>query len=71
MIPIVWILCGIYLLVYSILKKNKPEKVLASKARQRKPDLTDEQYVNRVYKNSIILGILMVVLGILWIIVNG
>lgn len=71
MIPIVFIICGLCSLVDGILKKKNPEKLLASKARQRKANLTDEEYIGGVYKSSIFLGITMIFLGVLWIIVIG
>lgn len=71
MIPIVWIICGFILLIDASIKKKNPEKVLASKARKRKANLTDEEYINRVFKCSIFLGIAFIFLGVLWIIVIG
>lgn len=68
MIGIIWIICGIVLIISAISTKKNPAKVLASKGRKRKANLSDEEYVASVYKTSIMLGIVIFILGTLWII---
>ena len=68
MIPILWIVCGIILLVQSKTAKKNSAKLLASKARQRKSNLSDEEYIATVEKTNKILGILVIILGVIWII---
>lgn len=68
MIPIIWIVCGIILLVQSKTAKKNSAKLLASKARKRKSNLSDEEYIAVVEKNSRYLGILVIILGLIWII---
>lgn len=68
MIPIIWIICGIILLVQSKTAKKNSAKLLASKARQRKSNLSDEEYIATVEKSNKILGILAIVLGVIWMI---
>lgn len=69
MVGIVWLICGAAMIISGILSKKNPEKTLASKARQRKSKLSDEEYIANVYKTSIIFGIMMIILGIMWFIV--
>lgn len=68
MIPILWIVCGIILLVQSKTAKKNSAKLLASKARQRKSNLSDEEYIATVEKTSKYFGILLIILGLIWII---
>ena len=67
MIGIIWIVCGIGLIISAVLTKKNPAKMLASKGRKRKANLSDEEYVASVYKTSIILGCVIFILGVLWI----
>lgn len=69
MVGVVWLICGIVMIISGISSKKNPEKTLASKARQRKKNLSDEQYIATVYKTSIIFGILLIILGIIWFLV--
>lgn len=69
MVGIVWLICGAAMIISGILSKKNPEKTLTSKARQRKSKLSDEEYIANVYKTSIIFGIMMIILGIMWFIV--
>ena len=69
MVGIVWLICGAAMIISGILSKKNPEKTLASKARQRKSKLSDEEYIASVYKTSIIFGIMMIILGIMWFVV--
>ena len=68
MIPIIWIVGGIILLVQSKTAKKNSAKLLASKARQRKSNLSDEEYIATVEKTSKYFGILLIILGLIWII---
>lgn len=65
MIGIVWIILGIAMIISAISTKNNPTKVLDSKARKKKANLSDEEYVAHVYKSSILLGVFVIILGVL------
>lgn len=68
LIGVIWIICGIIIMISAVLTKKDPAKVLASQKRKQKANLSDEEYVARVYKTSIILGIVMIALGVLWVV---
>lgn len=70
MIPIIWIVGGIILLVQSKTAKKNSAKLLASKARQRKSNLSDEEYIATLEKTYKYLGILIIILGFIWIIIH-
>ena len=70
MIGIIWIICGIIIIISAASTKKNPAKVLASKKRKRKANLSDEEYVASVYKTSMVLGIVVIILGVLWNIVQ-
>lgn len=70
MIGIIWIICGIIIIISAVSTKKNPAKVLASKKRKRKANLSDEEYVASVYKTSMVLGIVVIILGVLWNIVQ-
>lgn len=68
MFDIVIIICGISMIISAILTKKNPQKALASKARQRKKNLSDEQYITNVFRSNIIAGILFLVIEGIWFI---
>lgn len=68
MIGIIWIICGIILIISAVSTKKNPAKVLASEKRKKKANLSDEEYVASVCKTSIVLGIAVIILGALWVI---
>ncbi len=70
---VIWIICGIITIISVASTKKNPAKLLASEKRKKKANLSDEEYVASVCKTSIILGIIMIILGVLWVIIlkNG